>query len=251
MNKIFAKKRIFLLLAIFVVIQPLSAQTYDELIANTMTGKDITMLLPPIAELQSQAEENSPLLKLYDADIVINNLKIKLLKKEWIDGIGIEAGAKYGLFDNLILTSDLGLDDVATSTTEQTRYNVGVSLKIPFSVLFAKEEKQIVKIEIDKLKYQKESGRRELRQLIIVQYNNIVKAHRNLVVQNNSVELYRVQMIRAQKDFSNGSINVADYARLNDMLSGAVMNLESTKIEYIIALQLLQEAVGVKIELLN
>lgn len=227
------------------------AQTYDELITNTISGKDISKRLPPIADLQAAAIDKSPLLKIHDADIVINQLKVKSLKRDWMRSLGFEAGAKYGLFDNLIVTGDLGLDEVATNTTEQTRYNLGLFLKIPLSSFVDKSGVQIAKAELDKLNYERESTVLELRQLVIVQYNNLIKAYRNMVVQNNAVETYRVQMFRAEKDFTNGNITVADYARLNDMLSRAVMNLEDIKLEYLTALQLLQEVVGIEIKLEN
>jgi outer membrane protein TolC len=246
------KKGILLIVLIFLLGNGVvKAQTYSELISNTLTGKDITLRLPPISELQSSAIENSPLLKIYNADVVISELKVKSAKREWMRSLGFEAGAKYGLFDNLIVTGDLGIDYVATNTTEQTRYNFGVFLKIPLSSVIDKSGVQLAKVELDKISYQREASISELRQLIIIQYNNIVKAYRTIVVQNNAVELYRVQMIRAEQDFNNGKITVAEYARLNDMLSRAVINLENAKVEYVTAIQLLEETVGVEINLLN
>jgi phage gp16-like protein len=76
-----------------------------------------------------------------------------------------------------------------------------------------------------------------------------VKAYRNIVILNNSVEVYRIQMIRAEKDFTNGKLTVDEYARLNDMLSRATANLEDTKVEYFVALKLLEETVGVNIKI--
>ena len=52
-----------------------------------------------------------------------------------------------------------------------------------------------------------------------------------------------------QKDFTNGKLTVDEYARLNDMLSRATANLEDTKVEYFVALKLLEETVGVKIKI--
>lgn len=224
-------------------------QTYDELISNTISGKDITERLPALATLQAQAEENSPLLKIHDANLVINQLKVNSEKREWMRNLGFEAGAKYGLFDNLIVTGDLGVEDPAISTTEQTRYNLGIFLKIPLSSIADKSKVKLASVEADLVLLEKESTLKELRQLVIVQYGNLVKAYRNIVILNNSVEVYRVQMIRAEKDFTNGKLTVDEYARLNDMLSRATANLEDTKVEYFVALKLLEETVGVKIKI--
>lgn len=225
------------------------SQTYNELVKNTIAGKDITLRLPSISSLQVAASENSPLLKIHSSDVVINELKVKSLKRDWMNSLGFEAGVKYGLFDNLILKSDLGLDEINTNTTEQTRYNMGVFLKIPLSTIADKSNVQIAEAELDRLKFERESILSELRQLIIVQYNNVVKSYRSMIVQNNSVENYRLQMMNAEKEFENGEISIADYARLNDMLSRAVMNFENIKVEYLTALLLLEETVGVEIKL--
>jgi outer membrane protein TolC len=238
-------------LIVFVLFMPfmLAAQTYDELIANTMSGKDITERLPPLATLQVQAEINSPLLKIHDANLVINQLKVNSEKREWMRSLGFEAGAKYGLFDNLILKEDLGIDEVITNTTEQTRYNIGVYLKIPISSIIDKSGVKLATAERDRVYLQKESTLKELRQLVIVQYGNVAKAYRNMLVYNNSVEVYRVQMVRAEKDFNNGIISVDEFARLNDMLARTVINLEESKIEFFTALKLMEETVGVPINL--
>jgi outer membrane protein TolC len=143
----------------------------------------------------------------------------------------------------------LGVEDPAISTTEQTRYNLGIFLKIPLSSIADKSKVKLASVEADLVLLEKESTLKELRQLVIVQYGNLVKAYRNIVILNNSVEVYRIQMIRAEKDFTNGKLTVDEYARLNDMLSRATANLEDTKVEYFVALKLLEETVGVNIKI--
>lgn len=240
---------IFHLFLFFFCPNILKGQTYDELIANTLSGKDIADQLPPLATLLSQAEENSPLLKMHDANLLINQMKVNSEKREWMRSLGIEAGAKYGLFDNLILKEDLGTDEVIANTTEQTRYNLGIYLKIPISAIIDKSRVDLAVAERDRVYLEKEATLKELRQLIIVQYGNVLKAFRNIVILNNSVEVYRVQMVRAEKDFTNGKITVDEFARLNDMLSRSTANLEEAKVEYFVALKLLEETVGVKIKI--
>lgn len=227
----------------------LKAQEYSDIIERSLANNDIVNQLPKLNNLLDSAEVHSPLLKMYDSDLVIQELKIKSEKRDWMRNLGFEAGAKYGLFDNLILKEDLGIEDVATSTTEQTRYNVGLFLKIPLASIADKSNENIAREEINRLKYQKESSLQELRKLIIVQYNNVVKAHRGIVIRINDLESYRVQMIRAEKDYQNGQINVAEYARLKDYYLNSQIDLEENKVEFITALQLLQETVGIKINL--
>ncbi|MCD6355192.1 MAG: hypothetical protein J7L95_06555, partial [Prolixibacteraceae bacterium] len=62
-----------------------------------------------------------------------------------------------------------------------------------------------------------------------------------------NVESFRVQMLRANKDLENGLINISEYARLRDLLSRASLSLEDSKSEFITAVQLLKETVGIPI----
>ncbi len=227
------------------------AQTYDELLANTSSGIDFADRLPPLAELQAQAIENSPIFKMLDADVSIGEYKVKEEKREWMHSMGIESGARYGLFDNLIITQDLGLVESNTQTTEQTRYYVGAFIKIPISAIIDNSNVKTAVAEKEKLQYQREARIQELRQLIIVRYNNVILEYRGILIKSNAVESYRVQRLRADEDFKNGKINVYEYARLEDMLSKAVLSLEEGKLNFTTAFQILEETVGVKINLKN
>lgn len=227
------------------------AQTYDELVANTAMGVDIAYRLPPLAELQAQAIDNSPVFKMLDADVAIGEYKVKEEKRLWMNSMGLESGARYGLFDNLIITQDLGLVESSTATTEQTRYYVGAYVKIPISAIIDNSNVKTAKAEKDKLRYQREARIQELRQLIIIRYNNVIREHRGMVIKINAVENYRVQRLRAEEDFKNDIINIDEYARLEDMLTKAVLSLEDAKIDFMTAFQILEETVGVKINLKN
>lgn len=237
-----------LLVSMFSFVQS-KAQSLTEIIDKNLVKNDITKQLPTLHQLQDLAVEHSPLLKIINSNVVIQQLKIKSEKRAWMQSLGFEAGAKYGLFDNLVLSEDLGYQDLATSTTEQTRYNLGVYLRIPLSLIADNSNVEIAKEEKHKLRYEKASNVKELRQLVIIQYSNVVKAHKAVVMRTTHMQSYQAQMFRADKDYENGLINIAEYVRLQDLALSAQIELENSKIELLTALQLLQETVGVKIKL--
>jgi outer membrane protein TolC len=216
---------------------------------KSIEQKDIISMLPPLKDLFDSAAMFSPLLKMYNSDIIIQELKIKLEKREWMETLSFEASLKFGLFDNLILTEDLGIEDLATSTTQQTRYNVGVLFKIPLSSFLNGKNVQVAELEADKLRYQKEETLTKLRQLVIVQYYNIVKAHKRMGIKMKGVKSYDVQVLQAERDFENGMINIAEYTRLLNMQSSTNLDLEDAKVEFIMAIQILKETVGADIKL--
>lgn len=224
-------------------------QNSTEVVGERVSQKDILKMLPPLQDLFDSAAIFSPLLKMYDSDIIIQELKIKLEKREWMENLSFEAGLKFGMFDNLVLTEDLGLEDLAATTTQQTRYNVGVLFKIPLSSILNGKNVQIAELEVEKLRYQKEETLAKLRQLVIVQFYNIVKAHKKMGIKNRDVQSYNVQVLRAERDFENGLINIAEYTRLLNMQSSTILSLEDAKVEFIMAIQILKETVGTDIKL--
>ncbi|HCE56851.1 MAG TPA: hypothetical protein DER09_03390 [Prolixibacteraceae bacterium] len=239
----------YTLFGLILISAKVGAQTGNDIIGHTLAENDITEALPPLRDLQDSAELYSPLLKMYDSEIIIQELKVKLEKREWMDYLGFEASMKYGLFDNLLIVEDLGIVDSQTNTTEQMRYTFGVLFKIPLSGFAENNNVLIAREETEKLRLKKEQTVKELRQLVIVQYYNVVKAHKKMVINTGDVEIYRVQTLRAEKDFENRLIDVSEYSRLHDLSSRASVALEESKIEFITALQILQETVGVKIKL--
>lgn len=234
---------------IFIVSFTARAQTNNDIINISDSEINIEDRLPTISELQEKALKNSPDIKFYDAEVKVKEFQVKSEKREWMRNLGVEGGTKYGLFDNLVLTQDLGAEELTTAKTEQTRYYLGAFIKIPLSSIADKSNVNAAKSEAQKMRYQKQRSARELKKLIITKYYDVVRAHRNLIIKTNAVESYRVQMLRAKMDFENSQITVSEYARLNDMLLRATISLEETKINYEAAFHLLEEIVGEKIEL--
>ncbi len=244
------KTYIFFFLFIFSTVPKINlAQTYEDMLAVTAGGKDITERMPGLSELQELAIEYSPLLKFYEADEKVGDYVVMSKKREWMSAFGFEGGARYGLFDNLIITEDLNSLGSSTQTTEQTRYYLGAYVKIPLSSIIDKSSVLQAKAEKDKIRFQKEVGIQDLRELVIIRYNNVIKEYRKLVVQTNLVESYRIQNLRAETDFQNGQIDVYEYIRLQDMVSSAIMDLETAKIDFRSAFQILEETIGTKIKL--
>lgn len=243
--------KLSLLLALFLLsigIKFSVAQSVDHVVSETVKGSQVSDLILPLIEIQQLAVQNSPLLKLYNSDIIINELKIKAEKRNWMTTLGFEASAKYGMFDNLVITEDLNTES-ATSSTEQTRYSVGLTLKIPLNTVADRTNVRQAKAELEKIRHQKESSKQELRKLVIVQYNNVLKSNMNLEIRNKSFEMFKLQLIRSEKDFVNGKINIADYSRVRNMAISAELEFENVKIELRTAIQILNEIVGTQVTL--
>ncbi|RNC89634.1 MAG: hypothetical protein ED555_09205 [Allomuricauda sp.] len=244
-------KRFGAIWAIILIANLSFGQSINDFVERGLEANDISKRLPPLDSLMTIARENSPRLKFFDADYEYWDGQVVLAKKSWLRHINLEAGYGYGIFDNLSnqqIAGDPGSQTLFS--TEQSRYTVGASLKVPLSSVFnRKREIKNAKAEADKSKYNKEYAIWELEQLIVRQYNDLIRAHRLFFISNSIVETYKVQSIRAEKDFSNGVINVTEYTRLQQMLNQAISSFESQRAEFLIALKSLEGTVGIQIEI--
>ncbi len=243
-------KRIQLTLAILMIAGISYGQSITDFVNRGLKQNDISQRLPPLDSLIEIAKQNSPRLKFFDADYEYWDGQVTLSKRAWLRNINLEAGYGYGIYDNLSnqqIAGDPGSQ--ALFSTEQSRYTVGASIKLPLSTIInRKREIKNAKAEADKSKYQKEFAVWELEQLIVNQYNNLIKIHRLFFISNSIVETYKVQSIRAEKDFTNGAINVTEYTRLQQMLNQAISSFESQRAEFLIALKALEGTVGIEIQ---
>lgn len=237
--------------AIFLIANLSFGQSINDFVERGLDANDISKRLPPLDSLLAIAKENSPRLKFFDADYEYWDGQTTLAKRAWLRNINLEAGWGYGIFDNLSnqqIAGDPGSQ--ALFSTEQSRYTVGASIKLPLSSVFNRNrEIKNAKAEADKSKFNKDFAIWELEQLIVRQYNDLIRAHRLFFISNSIVETYKVQSIRAEKDFSNGVINVTEYTRLQQMLNQAISSFESQRAEFLIALKSLEGTVGIEIEI--
>jgi len=243
------KKGILVLALIFIAFTS-HAQTINDFVNRGLEENDISQRLPQLDTLITIAKHNSPRLKFFDSDYEYWDGQIDLAKKAWLNNINLDAGYNYGIFDNLSneqIAGDPGSQTLFS--TEQSRYVVGASIKLPLSAVFNRgREIKNAKAEADKSKYQKEFAEWELEQLIVRQYNDLIKAHRLFFISNSIVESYKVQSVRADKDFANGAINVTEYTRLQQMLNQSISSFEAQRSEFLIALKSLEGTVGIEIE---
>lgn len=226
-------------------------QDFNAFINSAIDETDITHRLPPISELQELASKSSPMLKYFSAQIQRNRQRVKENKREWMQHMGVDGSARYGLFDNLVVSEGTVSNAVTNYSEEQSRYNLGLYIKIPISAIFDRSNVDYYRQEVEMIKYMKENNLRELRQTVIIQYNKVIKSHRLFLLKNRMCESYKVQKQRAQIDYTNGKIILAEYARLTEMLTKAEIELENEKVEFITALHLLQEVVGTQLKLKN
>lgn len=245
-------KRFGLLGAILLIASVSMAQSLNEFVEKGFEKNDIVRRLPSIDSLIQVAKENSPRLKYFDADAKYWEGRVKVTGRSWLNSIYLDASYGYGVFDNLNNEQIAG-DPLASQvlfTLEQSRYNLGVSMKMPLHAIFNRGiEVKTAKAEVERAKYEKEFAIRELEMLVTQQFHEVVRAHRMLLVSSSVVESYKLQALNADKNFTNGIIDITEYTRLQQMLNQSLKTLEFQRSEYEMALSALEGIVGIKIEI--
>jgi outer membrane protein TolC len=243
--KIIFKKLLFGVLSL-IAFSGISQNISENKISDQYT---IQYQLPKLESLLDSAVVNSPLLKIIDADIVIQDLKVKSEKKNWLSYFNVNGSAKYGRFDNLVIKEDLGLKDVGISNSEQTRYSFGLTVTVPFETIFDKSDINIAREEKEKLVHERDKTIQELRKLVIVQYGNLLRAHKRLMILTSQFESGKMLLYETELNYKNGLAQLSDYSKQNNEVLNTEMSLEESKVEFTTALYLLQETVGIRINL--
>lgn len=245
------KMKYTLLIVIMVCCKISYSQDIDEFIAQNLAENDITKILPPVDSLIALAVKNSPSLKYEDADQKYWKAREQLAKTKWLDYFYLEAVYNYGLFDNfnnLQLAGNASPNQTLVST-KSSRYTFGPSLKIPISaILNRKNTIRSAKAETERSKYRKEIVKTEIHELVITRYNDVVKAHRLYFIYGTIVDTYKVQSMRAKKEYTNGIITVAEYTRLHQMLNEAILAHEAQRSELTLSIMYLEGITGIKLK---
>lgn len=246
------KKRILILVFAFLAFSlPFISKGQDaaSVIEQELNMHDLKSNILPLNQLLDSAEIHSPLLKMIDADIYIQDLKVKSEKKDWLSYFSLTGTAKYGMFDNLVINEEVGEDYLGSTNTKQSRYSVGLAIKVPFSSVFDKVNRNVALSEKEKLRHQRENTIIELRKLVITQYGNLLRAHSKLIIRTSEMETVKLQMADTELNYKNGKIPLTEFTKQKSELLDLQLQHEEVRIEFTVALHLLQETIGIDLNL--
>ncbi|MEM7483885.1 MAG: TolC family protein [Bacteroidota bacterium] len=240
------RKSKFIFIVAFLLYGFSYGQAISDFIEKGLKENDISKNLPPIDSLIAMAKEYSPFIKVTVSEQQYRDGVVSAEQRAWLEYINLEAGYNYGIFDNLSNQQIAGDPQSQTLfSTEQSRYNVGVSLRLPLSALVNRKARiKSAKGEAKKARFETQVAEVELEQKVLELYNDLLKTHRLFFISGSIVDNFRVQSIRAEKDFSNGVINVIEYTRLQQMMNQATMNFELQRSEFISSVMALESVIG-------
>jgi len=220
---------------------------FDPMIDN------IADKLPPLQMLIDSAVKHSPNVRMSNVDISIMRYNIKNAKIEWMRNFGFTGelltGNLYQFSTNQ--TSGSTPNEFVTDRYEYA-YHVGLFLRMPFNaILGQKNNVNIAKRELEKNILLKEERSMAIRKEVILVYQDLLMRQELLKIKNESQLTTRLQVQMAEIEFKNGTIKIAELARLVDINAiNSYAYKEETFLFYRQYL-ILEELVGMKFNLIN
>jgi outer membrane protein TolC len=153
----------------------------------------------------------------------------------------------YGLFDNLIIAKDLGVDQLNTKANQQTRYTLGLSMKLPISYLYDHFDLKLAKIQLEQTQIEKQSLIKSIREEVYNRYNDLLRTYQKYMILLEDFDTYSVLLQNAEKDFLSNRISIQEVTSVKMANSKAKLDLNDAKNEFIRARWMLEELTGVPI----
>ncbi|MBN2636621.1 MAG: TolC family protein [Prolixibacteraceae bacterium] len=249
MTRVIKKKSIRItILFIFVLLYPAITSAQDSVAIQNFLSEDITDQIPPLHVLIDSAIEHNPLVDFRDLQIILNRCKLRAEQSYWMRNIGIQADVRYGTFNVFSTNTAEGqTPDLTATQNVQTNYGIGAYIKFPLQdFINRKNQIEMARAEMAQAESMLEQQRREVRQMVITQYNDLVLKQRllRLRLDYNETSLINLQM--AETQFRNGVIPISEYSRLSEMAARSQSDYETVRVEFITAYLILEEIVGYK-----
>lgn len=205
--------------------------------------------LPELDTLLSLALNNSPLLKMYEAEVIRGEAEIKLRKREWSYRVFTDAGTTYASnYSVLTVAGDGGgFESVSLGNGNVVRGGVTVRLSL-FDIIGrsqlinkAEAEKQMSQAQLNLAKQELTADLTEL--------HTQLKYSRNLVeVGIETIETLNAQLQMAEKEFRQGEIHITELARITEIRSKSKMALATARANYENQYKQLEIAIGTNLQ---
>jgi outer membrane protein TolC len=219
---------------------------FNSFFSIAQTESDSSLIkLPPLKNLIDSAYINSPVILSQKVVIEQRNLETDIEKKLWLKLISVNSNYSRG-------TNNAQVEGTLTptfSTTVTNWYGAGASIKIPLSFI-ANRKKQI---SITKLRKSVEENKlyelkRNLKILIIDLYMDALLKGKIMSLKNEAIVMANLNYKYAEISYKNNTLEMEMYTKAFEANVNAKINFEIAKTNYIIALSLLEENVGIKLK---
>lgn len=238
-------------LQMFILLTIYSWNSLSQPIQLAQINDDLSKLLPPLESLIDSALAHDPSVKFRDLQIVVNRSKLKADKSYWMRNLGIQGDVRYGTFNIFSTNTAEGQnpDNIATQEN-QFNYGVGAFIKFPLiDLLNRKNQISWATAEIEQARSMVEVQKKEIRQLVITRYNELILKHNLLKIKAKYLALIKTNTLMTEQEFQNGIVDISEYSRITGISTNAESDFETARVEFLTAYMMLEEIIGFKLNL--
>ena len=205
--------------------------------------------LPPLRAVIDSALKYSPLLQTKVRDLAILDQESAVDRRKWLDYLYVEGAANYGVFNQFFRSQIQEEGESAVGTLNQAaqgQYFAGVSVKMPLSTFLNRSnQSNIRRFEREKIQWEQEEIRRNIRQTIIEEYYTLRFMHESLSTFLETYETLNLSYVKAQKDIENSRMKLDEFGRIAAALGKAKNEYIKAKNDYYAQFELLELFAGV------
>jgi len=259
--------KFYFVLLFFLSVESSSAQeaaslsTYDNTTKNSSQelensilhgldlSKDLRNQLLPLDSLIGIAAQNSPTMKAQDALIEAGSDQIKFARREWQNGV-------FGTFTQSLgnQTSFYNTNqepEAIQSASVQSGFRLALNVNVPLFLLFGRSSRiNVYKHELEVRRLTWEKIKLDVSRQVIYEYNNVLSAHRLMLIASNSRGTSRLLLDMADKQFSQGDISIADFSSVSAIATKAEADYEISKKDFYSSFQQLEKLLGQRLDTL-
>ncbi|MBK7966074.1 MAG: TolC family protein [Bacteroidetes bacterium] len=190
--------------------------------------KDIREQLVSLDSLISIAALNSPTMKAQDALIEAGTDQIKFARREWQNGVFGTFTQSMGNQNSFFNTNQE--PEAIQSATVQTGFRLALNVNVPLFLLFGRTSRiNVYKHELEVRRQTWEKIRMDVSRQVVYEYNNMLTAHKMMMIASASRGTSRLLLDMADKQFSQGDISIADFSSISAIATKAETDYEISK----------------------
>lgn len=200
---------------------------------------------PPLNVVIDSVLKQSAMLSFRNSNILAKESALATERIYWTKNLGLQADYKYGNMNNSLANGDDDDDSRVLTTTKQFTYSTGVYLKVPlFDGLNRKNQIQLAKSEVEGAKAMADAQKEEIRQRVILLYQDLLLKQKILQIRSRSLGDARVNMQMVEKEFRNGVVPISEYVRISGMTTNMEAAYETAISEFVTAKKILEDMAG-------
>ncbi len=221
----------------------------DTTLSKIDLNKELSDQFVPIDSLIKVAIQNSPTIQAQDALIDASKDQIKFARREWQNGISGTFSQSMGN-QSLFYDSNQEVNTVQSSSL-QTGYRLGLNVSVPLFLLFGRTSRiNVYEHEREVREKTGEKIKLDVSRQVISEYNEMLSAHRILLLSTRSRGTTRLLQEMADKQFAQGDITIADYSSVAAIASKAEQDYEIARSNFYNKYLSLEKLLGVRLDTL-